>query len=130
MSEFRCGHPRTPENSRPKRDGHGRVHLLCRTCNNAAARAAQAARRAKHRPTAASGPSKAQPTMQERAVTFPVEPLLDYARMRPLDTRTERAVERAQIAGRLNILAADKLACAIGLHPGLIWPEWWEVGAA
>lgn len=21
---------------------------------------------------------------------------------------------------------ADQMACALGLHPGDIWPEWWE----
>lgn len=22
--------------------------------------------------------------------------------------------------------AADRMACALGFHPGLVWPEWWQ----
>jgi hypothetical protein len=37
-----------------------------------------------------------------------------------------RSVFRWRKAG-LDYRAADRAACALGLHPSAVWPEWWEV---
>lgn len=34
-ARFNCGHPRTPENSRPNSGGNGKPYDRCRTCQNA-----------------------------------------------------------------------------------------------
>ncbi len=38
---------------------------------------------------------------------------------------TRRAVVRWRHAG-IPIYSADRAAVALGVHPSLIWPEWWE----
>ena len=37
---------------------------------------------------------------------------------------------RARAAGRLTVLAADKLAIALGAHPFQIWPNWFDLALA
>ncbi len=39
----------------------------------------------------------------------------------------KRTIIRWQTAG-LTITAADNAAVAIGVHPSLIWPDWWSAG--
>lgn len=36
-------------------------------------------------------------------------------------------VRRWRKGQRISRLAADRAACRLGLHPLLIWPEWWPV---
>jgi hypothetical protein len=36
-----------------------------------------------------------------------------------------RQVQRWVEEGGLTELQADRAACAIRLHPSLIWPDWW-----
>lgn len=37
------------------------------------------------------------------------------------------AYERAKQAGWITLHAADRLAVDLGLHPALIWPQWFDV---
>lgn len=39
--------------------------------------------------------------------------------------RTTRTVERWRTAG-LTLDAADRAACALGVHPSAIWPDWYD----
>ncbi len=87
-----------------------------------------------------------------RPVTFryPTEPVADICRARwrepnPSDAKANRralhgdaakiaaatgvdrmTAHRWIVAGGLSELQADRCAIALGLHPGEIWPEWWE----
>lgn len=35
-----------------------------------------------------------------------------------------RAIQRARERGRIGWVLADEIACAMGLHPAVIWEEW------
>jgi hypothetical protein len=118
--KFRCGHDKTPDNSRRKKDGAGRYYPTCRICY----RATEERRRQKRRIARGELPHSRQTTPAEAAIKFPIEPLLTYIQLRTLTIDQERAVQRAKKNGRLTLVAADKVACAIGVHPCLIWPEW------
>jgi hypothetical protein len=71
----------------------------------------------------------------------PLEPLIE-AKWRPMK---ENDVEHAGITAKasrlletsrgsvihwrkagMNEKTADRVACALGYHPGLVWPEWWQ----
>lgn len=39
----------------------------------------------------------------------------------------ERSLFRWRAEGGLPEHQADRIACRLGLHPGLVWPEWWAV---
>ncbi len=39
---------------------------------------------------------------------------------------SRQQVRRWQAGGRLQEETADRAAVALGLHPVMIWPEWWE----
>lgn len=64
---------------------------------------------------------------------LPVEPVLDALAdrgqsIKSLGPALDRAVHRAQLDGGLTWLAADKVAVALGYHPGELWPiAWWAV---
>jgi hypothetical protein len=79
----------------------------------------------------------------------PVEPLLEFiaklpdedvgvhnarrqgiahaARLLPV---TKRTIHRWKLAGHVPVWSADRLACAIGLHPSEIWGQFWWGGGA
>lgn len=60
---------------------------------------------------------------------LPIEPLLAFAgSYRQVALRSGlnvREVYRDRIKGGLTVVAADRAACAFGLHPAEIWPEEW-----
>lgn len=65
---------------------------------------------------------------------LPVEPFLAAVRAshdelgRDVPRATRKAIERARAAGTVSELVADRLAVRLlGVHPGSIWPEWWEI---
>ena len=75
------------------------------------------------------------------AATLPFGPLEDHAtgwltaRHQDVDDTAIAVllgVSRRSIAvwrrrGDLGLGLADRLACRLGLHPSLIWPEWWSI---
>lgn len=75
------------------------------------------------------------PTRKRRrsdAITWPIAPLLDRAsdtlpRLADRAGFTERTGYRWARAGRLTDQEADALAIAAGLHPCLVWPDWFSV---
>jgi hypothetical protein len=69
----------------------------------------------------------------------PLEPLID-AKWQPATDRETCSGYAAKTARVLNVhtamvgrwrreglneQTADRVACALGYHPGLVWPEWW-----
>lgn len=81
--------------------------------------------------------------MSSTAVRYPLEPLLEH--LGPVETRrghgppmdgracalaellgiTARSVHRWSRAG-LREQWADRAACRLGVHPSLIWPDYWR----
>ncbi len=63
---------------------------------------------------------------------LPVEPLLVAAGGHDDRTVAEllgvhrRAVSRAREHG-LTDRMADRWACRLGVHPGTVWPQWWDI---
>ena len=63
---------------------------------------------------------------------LPVEPLLVAAGGHDDRTVAEllgvhrRAVSRAREHG-LTDRMADRWACRLGVHPGTVWSEWWDI---
>ena len=42
-----------------------------------------------------------------------------------------RAWQKYRAAGQIPVMAADRLACALGMHPAEIWGEdWWDLDEA
>jgi transcriptional regulator with XRE-family HTH domain len=39
---------------------------------------------------------------------------------------SDRTVQRWLHGGRLTARTADRVAAALGLHPALLWPEWYD----
>lgn len=80
--------------------------------------------------------------MSATAVRYPLEPLLEL--LGPVETRagglvmdgraralaellgiTARSVHRWSRAG-MRETWADRAACRLGVHPSLIWPDYWS----
>lgn len=40
---------------------------------------------------------------------------------------TRRTIQRYRTNG-LTDAGADRIACALGIHPALLWPDWWLTG--
>ena len=67
----------------------------------------------------------------ERGV-LDVEPLrafmerndLPMVALRKIDSASYRQVYRA---GRLSVTGADTIACAFGVHPCVIWSDWFDL---
>ena len=61
---------------------------------------------------------------------FPLAPLLvadkvdTYGELGDLLGITRRSVQRYADEG-ISLYGADRLACRLGMHPCLVWPEWW-----
>ena len=74
------------------------------------------------------------PKVSERSlVTYyvDIEPLIEVvgsAEMVAIRTGIpRRSVERWKAAGRINLISADRAACALGLYPTDIWGDaWWD----
>lgn len=115
MTTFNCGHPRTPENTRLKKDGRGRFSEICRECYNANDRRRAAARRAAQR-----GGGRNEPRL-------PAEPLFRYIALNQVDVPAgiKGELRHARGKGWVDETDADRLAVALGTHPGLLWDEWW-----
>lgn len=83
--------------------------------------------------------------MSAADLTWPVDPVDETLRGRlgPQDPRRpltgysssnaaavlglhERTWQRYRSAGHVSDKIADRLACALNLHPVDLWPEWWE----
>jgi hypothetical protein len=67
---------------------------------------------------------------RNRAPRYPLEPVLTYtganvlALARRLDVH-QRVAQRWHAEG-IPEPAADRVACALGLHPLLLWPEFYD----
>ena len=65
--------------------------------------------------------------------TLPIRPLLERTadqtrrQLATIAGTEPRTLARWIRAGRIPIAAADRAACALGTHPGEIWPEWWDL---
>jgi transcriptional regulator with XRE-family HTH domain len=81
--------------------------------------------------------------------SFDPKPLLDLARLKAADDGwhtdeamrhhvdndarvaevcgvSRRTVSRWKLGGRMDVPSADKAAINLGLHPCLIWDDWWD----
>jgi len=57
---------------------------------------------------------------------YPVAPLLAVLAERADGDRILTQHHRCAAAGGLTELTADRLAVRLGLHPAVIWPEWFS----
>lgn len=119
----RCGHARTTDNLRRKCDGRGAVSYVCRECYRKRERERKAQRKAERQSVHSLVGRNAGPRL-------PAAPLLAYIESRQftnLPVPDERAIKRAREKGWISLYVADRIACTTGIHPGLIWSEWWEL---
>ena len=65
---------------------------------------------------------------------FPADPIIELVQGRGgpgaagllRSTKLDRAYCIARRQGYVTWKAADDLACALGLHPAELWPNWWD----
>lgn len=71
---------------------------------------------------------------EHQHAVLPAAPLRSWLRangvaMRRIELLLPTAARQVYRCGRVSIFDADEIACALGVHPMDIWPDWFEVAA-
>lgn len=69
-----------------------------------------------------------------RQQRLPLEPLMAAARanhseLAEIVRRPRQSILRYATEG-IPLLAADQMACRLGMHPSAVWPEWFDLALA
>lgn len=80
----------------------------------------------RHRATNARSRARLRP-LRPVVGRLPVSPLMEHVTAGELRQMGYTHVYVWLNRGWLNEYVADSVAVSIGMHPGIIWDEWWEV---
>lgn len=77
------------------------------------------------------GSTRVQPRypVHDLLVAAGAEGLHELARAIAVSYRraSQDSILRVLTKGDMTETTADRYACAVGWHPGAVWPEWWDI---